>query len=53
MAAFIFGFVIILLAIVGLALGVMAGRGPLKGSCGGIACAGRCVGCPRRRKAGR
>ena len=34
----------------GLAVGVMAGRGPLKGSCGGMAClkGEACEGCPNR-----
>jgi len=38
METFIFAFVIILLAIAGLAVGVIAGRAPIKGSCGGLAC---------------
>lgn len=41
---------IFLLAALGLGLGLMVGRGPLKGSCGGMACLGEraCEGCPRR-----
>jgi len=34
-------FLFFVLAVAGLAVGVLAGRGPLRGSCGGIACA-RC-----------
>ncbi len=49
MATLILSFTIVLLAIGGLALGVMAGRKPLKGSCGGLACAGlSCRTCPNR-----
>ena len=38
MATIILTFVISLLAIAGLAIGVIAGRSPIKGSCGGLAC---------------
>lgn len=38
MATFILTFSILVLAIGGLALGVIAGRAPIKGSCGGLAC---------------
>jgi hypothetical protein len=33
-------FVIMALVVAGMAVGVMAGRGPLKGSCGGLAAVG-------------
>lgn len=38
METFLFTFAIFLIAIGGLAIGVMAGRAPIKGSCGGLAC---------------
>lgn len=38
MIEFLITFLIILISITGLALGVFFGRGPIKGSCGGIAC---------------
>lgn len=38
MSTFLLAFAIILLAIGGLALGVLFGRPPLKGSCGGVSC---------------
>ncbi len=38
METIILTFVIVLLAIAGLAVGVIAGRSPIKGSCGGLAC---------------
>lgn len=41
---------VFLLAAGGLGLGLMLGRGPLKGSCGGMACLKdvACEGCPNR-----
>lgn len=46
---------ILLLSIAGLAIGVMAGRPPIKGSCGGLSCVkgGACAGCRRGEGEGR
>ncbi|MBO6639935.1 MAG: hypothetical protein JJ920_19000 [Roseitalea sp.] len=38
METFLFAFVTFLIAMAGMAAGVMAGRAPVKGSCGGAAC---------------
>ncbi len=38
MATIILATAIFLLAMLGLGLGVLAGRSPIKGSCGGISC---------------
>ena len=38
METVILTFAIVILAIAGLAIGVMAGRAPIKGSCGGLTC---------------
>mgnify|MGYP003626522882 CR=1 FL=1 len=38
METFLLTFLIFLLAVGGLAVGVLFGRAPLKGSCGGLAC---------------
>ena len=43
----ILSFVIIVLAVAGMAVGVMAGREPIKGSCGGVN-GGRCELCSAR-----
>jgi len=43
--------VIFLLAFAGLSVGVLFGRAPIKGSCGGLSCpsGGDCAACPKRR----
>ncbi len=52
MTTLIFSTLIILLAMGGLALGVMFGRAPVKGSCGGLACHGlECTGCRQKEDA--
>ena len=44
----ILGFIVITIAVAAMAVGVMAGRSPIKGSCGGVSgracelCSGRC-----------
>lgn len=52
METLIFTFAIFLLAMAGLAIGAMAGRAPIKGSCGGLACIKNvdCGACGRRRQ---
>ena len=47
MATFLLTLAILLLVQVGLAVGLLAGRRPLKGSCGGVACrkVAACAGC--------
>lgn len=51
MTTFLLGFGIISLSILGLAIGVMAGRAPIRGSCGGLSCGttGGCAACPRAK----
>lgn len=46
MAGFLLSLLIILLAIGGLAVGVLLGRPPIRGSCGGVGCGG--CGCGRK-----
>lgn len=50
MTHFLFSFGVIALAGLGLAVGVLAGREPVKGSCGGLSCGapGGCGTCPNR-----
>ena len=38
MAIFLLSFLVVGLAMLGLAIGVLAGRRPIKGSCGGVNC---------------
>ena len=47
---FILAIVIFALVAAGLGLGLLVGRGPLKGSCGGMACLKdvACEGCPNK-----
>lgn len=51
MTTFLLGFGVIVLSILGLAVGVLAGRRPIKGSCGGLSCGASagCAGCPNAR----
>jgi len=53
MATFLLAFGVVVLACVGLSLGVILGRGPIKGSCGGFACVpgADCAACPNRAAA--
>lgn len=49
---YLLSFIVILLALLGLGLGVLAGREPIRGSCGGLggsACSSCHNPCPRRR----
>lgn len=52
METFLLTFLIFLLAVGGLAVGVLFGRAPLKGSCGGLACTKgiSCGACQRRKE---
>ncbi len=50
MAAFAITLALFVLAVAGLSVGVMLGRAPIKGSCGGLACikGADCSACPHR-----
>lgn len=50
MITFVFTLCVIILALAGLSLGMMLGRAPMKGSCGGLSCipSADCAGCPNR-----
>ncbi len=54
MAVFLLTFVLVSLALIGLALGVLMGGKPLEGSCGTAHCTKimKCAGCPSRDKGG-
>ncbi len=47
MMVFLLSFLIVTLAIVGLAVGLLLGRGPLRGSCGGDVVLSSCGLCRR------
>ena len=51
MGTFFLSLIIFLLAMAGLALGVIMGGTPLRGSCGGISCVkdAGCAACPKRK----
>ena len=49
MLTFVLAAIVSILAVLGLALGVLAGRAPIRGSCGGLSCLGLdCADCPSR-----
>jgi uncharacterized protein len=50
MATVLVSVVLMALAMVGLAAGVIVGRPAIKGSCGGIACGGACERCPTKHE---
>ena len=51
MLTVVLAIVVSILAVLGLAIGILAGRPPIKGSCGGLSCVGlECSNCPSRRK---
>ncbi len=49
MATFLLSILVVLAAVAGLAAGVVLGRPPVRGSCGGLGCDGACTTCPKRR----
>ena len=51
MMTLFFAVIVSLLAVLGLAIGLFAGRAPIKGSCGGLSCIGLdCASCPSRQE---
>jgi len=50
MATLGLSFAVFALAVLGLAFGVLFGRAPIKGSCGGDNGCSRCSECPRRHR---
>lgn len=55
MQTFILTLILMFLSVLGLGIGVLAGRPPIKGSCGGLACIGgtRCNACSRKADRGK
>ena len=49
MTSFLLGFVVVALAFVGLAAGLLLGRGPLRASCGGDPAVRTCAACSREK----
>ena len=52
MTTFVASFIVLAVCVAALALGVLLGRPPLRGSCGGLNNCDCTRPCPRRRKAG-
>jgi len=54
MALVIVSFLVFAITMAAMALGPMAGRAPIKGSCGGLACIKtlKCAGCPHQADKG-
>ena len=51
MTTLLLSFIVTILAVLGLAVGVLLGRKPIRGSCGGLSCVGLdCATCPSRGK---
>lgn len=52
MATVLLSLAILGLSLLGLALGVLMGREPIRGSCGGVACIGgaECAACAERKE---
>lgn len=49
MKLFLFSFVFFALAVLGMAVSVLVGRSPIRGSCGGVPGGGACEHCRERR----
>jgi len=47
MMTFVLAFVLIALSVLGMAVGVLLGRAPIAGSCGGLGTDAACAACPR------
>lgn len=49
MTTFLFALSVVLLSVGGLGMGVLFGRAPLRGTCGGLPCLKDCQACPGRQ----